>query len=515
MEKCQYNKLTRITAGLLATFLASPLIAEQVTLNSTTDGVSISGDLISFDGSVYTIDTVLGALNVKALSVTCDGPGCPQVSEDVEVVKIGSDFAYSRELSAILAASLASNIDGEVQTDETTNLDVVLNPLGQAVANFDAIDGIEVGFDELIRGDIDVLFSLQQVADSTLANIGLESRIVGLDGAVVVVGTGSSVRALSEDSLAKIFAGQITNWNELGYPAAPINVYRTENQSAAFDLFLQRVLESRGLSLRSNVRTVATEADLDVAVANDPAGLSVLSYSSINNARVTVVRGQCGLQIAPTAFTIKTEEYPFTQRVVAYYRAANSKGVLRSTIDLLSDDGTQKLIEASDLVSLDLAAQSVDQQGLRFQSSLLSDDTEISLNDLQGLFGSLLNADRLSITFRFETSSARLDQRSLQDIDRLNDLASRGLLDNKTILLMGFTDSVGSAAQNRVLAEQRAAAVQASLNDVSLEGSLEFVTMSPIGIGEISPVSCNDSDFGRDNNRRVEVWIRDTVQQAE
>jgi outer membrane protein OmpA-like peptidoglycan-associated protein len=72
------------------------------------------------------------------------------------------------------------------------------------------------------------------------------------------------------------------------------------------------------------------------------------------------------------------------------------------------------------------------------------------------------------------------------------------------IIVDGHTDSTGSDEHNKVLSEKRAQAVRDSL--LSL-GAFAAANVQIHGYGESRPIAPNDTDAGRERNRRVEVII--------
>ena len=71
------------------------------------------------------------------------------------------------------------------------------------------------------------------------------------------------------------------------------------------------------------------------------------------------------------------------------------------------------------------------------------------------------------------------------------------------VQLEGHTDSIGSDEYNMKLSQQRASSVQDYL--VSQGGS--SASLSAIGLGKANPVATNESDAGRQQNRRVEMVV--------
>jgi outer membrane protein OmpA-like peptidoglycan-associated protein len=74
---------------------------------------------------------------------------------------------------------------------------------------------------------------------------------------------------------------------------------------------------------------------------------------------------------------------------------------------------------------------------------------------------------------------------------------------NTRTLIVGHTDSDGSAQYNRDLSDRRALS---AANFITGEG-IDRLRISTAGRGETEPIATNDSDDGRRQNRRVEIAI--------
>ena len=101
----------------------------------------------------------------------------------------------------------------------------------------------------------------------------------------------------------------------------------------------------------------------------------------------------------------------------------------------------------------------------------------------------------------FATGQATLTENGLSTLRKLAD--ARAQNPNRTVLVEGFTDSVGSSASNQQLSERRAAAVRAALVDMGVPK--ERVAMR--AYGEAYPVAPNDNAGNRQLNRRVEIVL--------
>jgi outer membrane protein OmpA-like peptidoglycan-associated protein len=93
-----------------------------------------------------------------------------------------------------------------------------------------------------------------------------------------------------------------------------------------------------------------------------------------------------------------------------------------------------------------------------------------------------------------------------QSEQAMSDLANF-LLENPTVTihLVGHTDAVGTDEANQILSEGRANSVR---NDLIQRG-VAAERMTAEGKGEKEPVADNDTEEGRQLNRRVEFTITD------
>lgn len=72
---------------------------------------------------------------------------------------------------------------------------------------------------------------------------------------------------------------------------------------------------------------------------------------------------------------------------------------------------------------------------------------------------------------------------------------------NVRLRIAGYTDNVGNARANKTLSERRAQAVRAYLLSHGIEGR----RVEAVGFGDEDPVASNDTEEGRQQNRRIEA----------
>lgn len=115
------------------------------------------------------------------------------------------------------------------------------------------------------------------------------------------------------------------------------------------------------------------------------------------------------------------------------------------------------------------------------------------------LYETILSDDRV----RFGFNQAELGPDAEMALD---EFAAQIVAENANVFveIQGYTDSVGDAAYNLRLGEQRAEAVRRYL---SQGHGLPLHRMSVISYGESAPIADNDTPDGRARNRRVSLVV--------
>ena len=106
---------------------------------------------------------------------------------------------------------------------------------------------------------------------------------------------------------------------------------------------------------------------------------------------------------------------------------------------------------------------------------------------------------RLPIFFEFNSTTLRPEAHAL--LDKVGAALASDELATFRFSVEGHTDSVGSERFNEQLSRDRAAAVKTYL----MAQGVPEERLATVGHGETTPVASNETDDGRQRNRRVEV----------
>ena len=102
----------------------------------------------------------------------------------------------------------------------------------------------------------------------------------------------------------------------------------------------------------------------------------------------------------------------------------------------------------------------------------------------------------------FDLGKYKLRQESRSELNRMVDMLKSN--PSISIEVIGHTDNQGNDDTNKTLSKNRANSVVNFL----VEKGISKTRISSVGMGETSPVASNDTDSGRQKNRRVEFKIK-------
>ena len=101
----------------------------------------------------------------------------------------------------------------------------------------------------------------------------------------------------------------------------------------------------------------------------------------------------------------------------------------------------------------------------------------------------------------FDVNSAELQPVAKQNIEDLSRVLNK--YPDTNVLIEGDTDNTGTEEYNQKLSERRAQAVADYHKLMGVAGS----RISTVGLGETNPIASNETEAGRQQNRRVEIAI--------
>ena len=111
-------------------------------------------------------------------------------------------------------------------------------------------------------------------------------------------------------------------------------------------------------------------------------------------------------------------------------------------------------------------------------------------------------SDVAAIKVEFAFNSAELTPEATKTLDELGKALTSNDLKVYCFVVEGHTDSVGSEAYNVKLSQQRA---QSVVRYLTKKFDIDPERLQAVGVGKASPIASNDTDEGRQKNRRVQI----------
>jgi phosphate transport system substrate-binding protein len=499
--------------------------ASDVTLLSRDGTLRIDGRLIQFDGEFYRVETEWGALTLDATGVVCEGPGCPDLTAFVAEAALAGPSAVTDRLLPALMTAFAQ--------EQGLRAVRVTGPDGQAAVELyqPGADGGSArlagrfrlavapdgGIADLVAGAADVAITLrevtpEEVAAGEAAGLGrLDGRgqglILALDALVPAVSDRAPpLTGIADAALTALLSGGLSDWGALDGPAGwPVTLVLPPQGGALDAVLVDRLGTVAAPALRPE-----TPEEAVATLARDAFGLGLVPLSALGPLRALPLRGTCGMDLAADPDSVKAEDWPLTIPVYAWLPQGRPPALVREFLAFTQSDAAAPAIRAAGFVDQTVGRRPFAEGGRRLANAIRGADAEAGLAALQEMVAELSGADRLTVAFRFSGGSADLDAPSRANVGLLAQMLARGDFDGTALLFAGFSDGDGSADANRRLSRSRADAVLSAVRAAAEAetGVPLTVPLQALGFGETAPLACDDSPWGRQVNRRVEVWVR-------
>jgi len=406
---------------------------------------------------------------------------------------IGSKLAPAL-VEAFLQAQGAQNLQRVPGAKDEVSIVATLSGQSSPGAIEIKAHGSKTAFEDLGSSKADIGMASRKIKPeekTSLASLGdLTSRasenVLGLDGLAIIVNQSNPLEALPTDKIRDIFTGHITDWSQVSGSPGPIQIYARDDKSGTFDTFKELVLH--GVDLASSAKRFEDSAELSNAVADDVKGIGFIGMPYILNAKALKVSEGGSVPLKPTVLTVRTEDYRLSRRLYLYTAATPQNTWVRKFIEFSLSDAGQAVVDKTGFVGQALTN--------------IPTPEPVAATNLPPDYQRLIEgAERLPFNFRFKTGSDELDNKASRDLGRLVQFLSDRSYQGRRVILLGFADSKGNPASNLELSRRRARSVERELQSEGIRVAVAE------GFGQELPVAGNDTEEGREKNRRVEIWL--------
>ena len=510
-------------------------LAQQVELRSADEFISVEGEITGFNGVMLSVQTSVGQVSVPASEVICYGAACldaianpafgltaasfdgVEASEPPVVAEVASDdFVISFDASPqnmiysrIAGGFIVAGGDASASLDDQGQL-FLQNDAGNQTATISlaqAGDASELRVRTVpLRGTATAAFS-GPVGWATATQ--LTHQQVALDAFAVIAAPNVGVDTVSVSQLAGIYAGDLTNWSQLGGADLTILPLQLPQDAALRNDKIAFIMEPEDKSIAANVLTLADETALALSVDQLPGSISVVSLAGAANSETLSVSGSCEVAVPPTPFYIASGDYPLIRPTMVIYDRAPNTALPTALFDFAASDTAQQLLVADGLSAVGGVVQDSAEKNARLSTVLNGSFEAVERPVAAQMFQTLFEAARLSPTLTGGPASAAegaLNRAMMQD---LADMLRTPESANRELIFAGFATSDSGPEEAISASEQAAADVLSAFAefapDVVEAGNL---TLSSYGFGGVSPATCYEGQVPGPTHTRVEAWLR-------
>jgi phosphate transport system substrate-binding protein len=211
--------------------------------------------------------------------------------------------------------TVPSDLSGQIQLAGSTTVQPLAEVLAEAFMGYNADLSIEVqgggssvGVTSAGEGTVDIGDASRNIKDSEFETFPeLQVYTIAYDGIAIVTNSELELPTLSIEQVQKIFAGEITNYSEVGGADAEIIVVSREEGSgtrAAFEELVMEANDSEAM-ITENALLQQSNGQVRTTVSTTPDSIGFLSFGFLDESTNAVAIDE----VAPTVDNVKNGSY--------------------------------------------------------------------------------------------------------------------------------------------------------------------------------------------------------------
>lgn len=254
-------------------------------------------------------------------------------------------------------AQPSTGLSGQLQLAGSTTVQPLAEKLAEAFMKLNPDVTIEVqgggssvGVTSAGEGTVDIGMASREVKSSELEQFpNLKVFTIAYDGIAIVSNPGTKLPGLSKDQVQAIFAGEVTNFKDVGGPDAAIIVVSREEGSGTRAAFEELVMQYKNAAGESKVKPIYEKALLQqsngqvrTTVATTPNSIGYLSFGFLDESVASVPIGG----VAPTVDNVKNGSYPIV-RPLNMLTNGEPKPLAKAFLDYILGPAGQEIVVES------------------------------------------------------------------------------------------------------------------------------------------------------------------------
>ncbi|MCK5848558.1 MAG: phosphate ABC transporter substrate-binding protein [Caldisericia bacterium] len=203
--------------------------------------------------------------------------------------------------------------------------------------------GSSAGVEQCAIGTIDIGAASREIK---ITEKDMLSYPIARDGVAIVVNSKNPITDLTIKDVANIYAGNITNWNELGGNDQEITIYSREEGSGTRDCFDSKVLKPQNLENSDTSLMKKSNGEMQIGIQEDASGIGYVSLGYISGLKALSINGkQCSVG------SCMDGTYPLVRRLYFITKEAPNT-LMKAFIDFCRSSEGQEIAENNGYVPL-------------------------------------------------------------------------------------------------------------------------------------------------------------------
>lgn len=234
---------------------------------------------------------------------------------DTQATDAQATDAQATDAQATTAAADNGAAEGTVVITGSTSVEKIINEMK---SEFEALNpgitiqytgnGSSAGIKDTIAGSNNIGASSRELTEEEKKE-GMTETQFAYDGIAIAVNPKNPVKNITMEQLQKIYAGEITNWKDLGGNDAEIYVVSREESSGTRSAFEELVKLNETDGLTSKAAVSEGNGPVQIAVAGNENAIGYVSFAYIDDTvKQLTVEGVDG-----TVENVKNNTYPLSR----------------------------------------------------------------------------------------------------------------------------------------------------------------------------------------------------------
>ncbi len=206
-----------------------------------------------------------------------------------------------------------------------------------------AAEGSTTGIAAIVDGTAQIGMSSRrakatEMSAGTAKGVSLKPTIVAFDGIGVIMNAGNPLSSLTKRQVEQIFAGDITDWSQVGGSPGPISVYTRNTSSGTYADFKELAMKKRDYAASS--QKMAGNEQIASEVAKNPNGIGYVGLAYLTDPGIKTVAIEGSL---PSEESVIAKSYPYA-RPTFYYTNGEPTGEAAKFLEFTLSDEGQKIV---------------------------------------------------------------------------------------------------------------------------------------------------------------------------